>query len=393
MERALRAGRVCLIACAGLFALPALAKAAFPGVNGPIAFERVVGPSTVEVFTMEPDGAGQRSITQGVKSTRAPSFSPDGTKIAFERDSDIWVMNPDGSKARAVVDDPGNGHPIDKSPSFSPDGEKIVFSRDTNDNLSTQDEIFTVDLDTGKLTNLTQNGIDFDEHPTYSPDGSKIAWIRDENGGAAPDEIFVMDADGDNQQNLSTFGTDDSTTWPDYSPDGSRIVFAHDGDILTMDAGDGSDQQNLTPGPFIGGSQPVYSPDGSQIAFARNTGGLPSVDEIVLVGGTNLTNSAQDDFGPTWGPLDTVAPQTRFTKKKPRRKSRKRKAKFRFRSSESGSSFECRLDKRKWRACKSPRKLKRLKRRRHRFRVRATDIAGNTDKTPAKHKFKIKKRR
>lgn len=393
VERSLRPGVVSLLACAGALAAPALAEAAFPGENGPIAFERVMGPSSQQIFVMGPDGGKQDSVTSGIQYSADPAMSPDGTKIAFVRDNDIWVMNADGSKKRVVVDDPGDGQPIDESPSFSPDGKRVVFSRDTNLNVGTQDEILTVNLDTGKLVNLTQNGADLDDQPVYSPDGSKIAWIRNEQAPSpGPDEIFVMDADGGNQQNLSNYGTDASTVWPDYSPDGSSIVFAHDGDIWTMDASDGSDKQIITPGPGPGVSQPVYSPDGSKIAFAQDTGGFSTVDEIVLVGGLNLTNSAQDDFGPSWGPLDAAAPQTRITKK-PKRKSRKRKARYRFRSSESGSSFKCRLDKRKWRKCKSPRKYKRLKRGRHRFKVRATDIAGNTDPTPAKHKFKIKKRR
>ncbi len=307
MERAWRRSSVCFLAAATFFATPALGEAAFPGVNGPIAFERTVSPGTREIFTMEPDGSGQQSITEGFQFSGSPAYSADGKLIAFARDNDIWVMRPDGSKLRAVVDDPGNGQPEDAEPSFSPDGERIVFSRDTNLNLTTQDEIFAVDLDSGTLVNLTQNGSDLDDQPTYSPDGSKIAWIRNEHGPSGSDEIFVMDADGGNPQNLTAFGAENSTTSPDYAPDGSLIAFAHDGDIWTMDADDGSDKQDITPSPMIGETDPAYSPDGSQIAFARDTGGVPTVDEIFSLGAglANLTNSAQDDYGPAWGTLDT----------------------------------------------------------------------------------------
>jgi Tol biopolymer transport system component len=325
MERAWRRGAVCLLANAALLAVPALGEAAFPGANGPIAFERIVGPGAREIFTMEPDGSGQQSITDPLQLSSSPAYSPDGTLIAFERDNDIWVMRSDGSKPRAVVDDPGNGQPIDAEPSFSPDGERIVFSRDTNLNLSTQDEIFTVDLGSGELANLTENGSDLDDQPTYSPDGSKIAWIRNEHGPAGPDEIFVMDADGGNPQNLTTFGAENSTTSPDYAPDGSLIAFAHDGDIWTMDAEDGSNKQDITPSPMIGETDPAYSPDGSQIAFARDTGGAPTVDEIFSLGAglTNLTNSALEDFGPAWGPLDTELNGSASAKKKQKQKGSK----------------------------------------------------------------------
>jgi hypothetical protein len=65
------------------------------------------------------------------------------------------------------------------------------------------------------------------------------------------------------------------------------------------------------------------------------------------------------------------------------------KVKFKFSSSEPGSSFECKLDKKKYKPCKSPKKYKRLKRGKHKFKVRATDAAGNTDPSPAKDKFKV----
>ena len=87
-------------------------------------------------------------------------------------------------------------------------------------------------------------------------------------------------------------------------------------------------------------------------------------------------------------PRDTRAPQTRVTKKV---RLGKRSVKFVFRSSEKGSKFKCSLDGRKFSRCKSPKKLKRLKKGKHTFRVRATDRAGNVDKTPAKRTFRIRR--
>lgn len=70
----------------------------------------------------------------------------------------------------------------------------------------------------------------------------------------------------------------------------------------------------------------------------------------------------------------------------------RRTARFRFTSTELGSTFECRLDRDEFDPCTSPVKLKRLKRGRHRFRVRATDPAGNTEAGAVVWTFRVMKR-
>ena len=85
---------------------------------------------------------------------------------------------------------------------------------------------------------------------------------------------------------------------------------------------------------------------------------------------------------------DTTAPETTITKH-PKKKTFSHKAKFVFKSSEPGSTFKCKLDKKKWKACTSPKKYKNLKTGKHKFRVYAIDAAGNADPTPAKWKWKI----
>jgi TolB protein len=376
-----------------MIALAAPAEAAFPGQNGPIAFQRLLGGGQIEIFGINPDGSGVSNLTNNGDSNTAPAFSPDGSRIAFIRDLDVWVMNADGTGQVNLTNDPGNGQPADSDPSFSPDGQRIVYSRDTN-MAGPDDEIFTIGVDGTGRTNLTNNGIDQDADPTFSPDGTKIAWVRDEHGPSLVDEIFTMNADGSNQTQLTQFGVNLSTTAPDYSPDGARIVFAHDGDIWKIDA-DGSDLDFVILTPAVAETDPVFSPDGHQVAMARDTGGASTVDEIFTYGNglTNLTNSPQSESGPSWGPVhipavDTSAPETTLTKRPPKRSDRRR-PRFAFTATEP-ATFECRLDKGKWKPCSSPRKPKRrLKPRRHRFRVRATDLAGNTDPTPARYRFRV----
>jgi hypothetical protein len=85
---------------------------------------------------------------------------------------------------------------------------------------------------------------------------------------------------------------------------------------------------------------------------------------------------------------DTTPPQTKIVKG-PKAKTHARKVKFKFTSSEAGSTFKCKLDKKPVKSCKSPKTYKKLKPGKHVFKVWAIDRAGNKDPTPAKRKFKI----
>lgn len=84
-------------------------------------------------------------------------------------------------------------------------------------------------------------------------------------------------------------------------------------------------------------------------------------------------------------------PETTIAER-PRKRTRKRRASFGFASDEQGSRFECSLDRAAFTACEAPVVLKRLKRRRHRFEVRAVDPAGTVDPTPAVHRWKVRRR-
>jgi hypothetical protein len=85
---------------------------------------------------------------------------------------------------------------------------------------------------------------------------------------------------------------------------------------------------------------------------------------------------------------DADPPNTKI-KKGPKGKVASDTVRFRFKSTEAGSRFDCKLDRKRYRSCRSPKKLKNLDQGKHKFAVRATDAAGNTDETPAKRKFRV----
>jgi hypothetical protein len=86
---------------------------------------------------------------------------------------------------------------------------------------------------------------------------------------------------------------------------------------------------------------------------------------------------------------DTTPPNTRLTAA-PSRRTRVHRVRFRFVSTEAGSRFQCKLDRGRWTACRSPRTYSRLRVGLHVFRVRARDAAGNADPTPAVRSWRIR---
>jgi hypothetical protein len=103
-----------------------------------------------------------------------------------------------------------------------------------------------------------------------------------------------------------------------------------------------------------------------------------------------IDRAGNKDDSPAARPFTiAVPPDTKILKA--RIKSKKRRATFRFASTEEGSTFVCKLDKKPFRSCKSPKTYKKLKRGRHRFQVKSVDPAGNPDSTPAIRKFRVRK--
>jgi subtilisin family serine protease len=86
--------------------------------------------------------------------------------------------------------------------------------------------------------------------------------------------------------------------------------------------------------------------------------------------------------------MDHTAPNTTITGK-PANRTANTKATFKFRSSEPGSTFQCKHMNGAWRACSSPKVYKGLGTGMHTFRVRAVDMNGNVDPTPAMDTWRV----
>jgi dipeptidyl aminopeptidase/acylaminoacyl peptidase len=281
----------------------------FPGNNGKIAFRsQILG--NAEIITINGDGSDRQNLSNNPAQDNKPSWSQDGSKIAFDSvrggNQDIYVINAaDGSALTKLTSHAA----VDSDPSWSPDGSKIAFRSDRQAGA----EIYVMNAaDGSNVVRLTNNALP-DFEPSWSPDGSKIAFTRVDGSNF---DIYVMNAaDGSNVVRLTNDPAQD--TEPSWSPDGSKIAFTSgrtdddtttDTDIYVMNAADGSGLIRLTndPANFLGANDvgPSWSPDGSKIAFQTNRDFVsPEIYSINADGSglTRLTNDNNPDRDPDWG--------------------------------------------------------------------------------------------
>jgi Tol biopolymer transport system component len=284
--------------------------------QGQITFSSTRGDDeSSHVFVMNADGSGERQLTSGVTIDVDPTFSPDGTKIAFTRaglvrkrkadPGDIWSMNADGTGQQRLT---RGARRADGQPAYSPDGTKIAFTR--NRVAKDVSAVMVMDADGTNERRLASQG-SFNGFPTWSGDGSKIAFTSDRTGNP---EIFIMNADGSGQTQLTNDPAPDSK--PALSHDGSRIAFiserAGSAQLYVMPAAGGSPRL-LTNGEDWGEGNPSadYAPswsvDDSEIIY---TGDRDESWEIIRVpagGGAQvpLTESPASDFA---GEYETAPP-------------------------------------------------------------------------------------
>jgi Tol biopolymer transport system component len=129
-----------------------------------------------EIYVMNADGSGQTNLTNSRGRDELPAWSPDGTKIAFDSDpdldgnSEIYVMNADGTAQTRLTETwtIGWNARVWKSawaPTWSPDGSKIAFASD----LYGDYEIYAGNAEGTYWTNTTNNLTNNPDHQDESP--------------------------------------------------------------------------------------------------------------------------------------------------------------------------------------------------------------------------------
>lgn len=168
--------------------------------------------ANADVWVMRADGSGAHAlITSAGADERYPGFSPDGRRLAFSSSRDggqyeVYVSRADGTSPVRLTHDPG----YDSAPSWSPDGTRIAFERGSVLDADATKDIWTMTSTGARQRRLTTTA-GVDEGPSFSPDGRWIAFTSGRDGNY---EAYRMRADGTQQTRVIALPTmEESPDW------------------------------------------------------------------------------------------------------------------------------------------------------------------------------------
>lgn len=233
-----------------------------------------------DLYSVRPDGSGQRRLTSGPELDSAPVVSPSGRFVVFERRAaagtaaDLYTVGAKGGGIRTLTRGAADDHDVD----FAPDGKAIVFVRGTGQGASgTTEDLYSVRPTGGGLARLTRTGADEFE-PRYFAGG--IVYSRGEStaGPAAFADIYTMRANGSKvKPQVRGVG---SAYVEDVGANGRMLLFRRDQGLWVKPIGPDK-ARKLAELPDGSETNGVFSSDGRKVAAfvaAEERQALVSID-------------------------------------------------------------------------------------------------------------------
>ncbi|MEO6186910.1 MAG: Tol-Pal system beta propeller repeat protein TolB [Steroidobacteraceae bacterium] len=169
------------------------------------------------VFVQRVRSGERRQVSARAGVNGAPSFSPDGRKLALTLSGssgnlDVYVLDLTSQSLTRITDDPS----IDTEPSWSPDGQMLYFTSDRGG----APQIYAAAPQSGARARRISFGASYAARPRVSPDGKQLALMTQEGGAF---RVGVMDLASGQLTTLSRGSLDES---PSFAPNGAVLIYA-----------------------------------------------------------------------------------------------------------------------------------------------------------------------
>ena len=272
----------------------------------------IVQPET-QIWTVETTGGAPAMLAMG----HAPALAPDGSRVAFLRNGEVWIAPTDGSaQAKRLFYDAGK----DADLQWSPNGDALAFVSSRGDHA-----FIGVYRGDDRPLEFLAPSVTYDQEPRWSPDGTRIAFARTPGGGGAlqsplqmpvvPWSIWVARLSDGNARavwhsaataraSFPTQGGDVDLTWAGNA----SLLFLSEADnwphLYRVSPG-GGPARKLTSGAFAIVSF-VPARDGRTALYVANTGATPDdidrwhIFRVDLTSGASVPVTA--GYGSQWWP-------------------------------------------------------------------------------------------
>ena len=282
-------------------------------LDGRIAFVSTRSGNGADLYVMDGDGRNVRSLTTGDMATwddaldlSQESWSPRGDKIAYdglyaavgppcEHDCALWgvlILDSDGSGLKQIA-------PNGRAPAWSPDGRRLAYESDVDIYNNYGGGVTITRLDGSGSVHLNAFNPSGDVGPVWAPNGDELAFQASRAEGF-PSSIYVVRPDGRRKRRLALGHN------PTWSPDGRRLAFIDHYKLFTIDRDGGRKRRVSRQGEFVIGE--AWSPRGAMLAYVAGTrhrnGGLPTNLRVETASGngTRVHVLAREPDFSTFGP-------------------------------------------------------------------------------------------